>query len=89
MTAHRLLLRGDGVVRLLMVLIGDWIFKSMVRLGLRGRGAPPPPPPPPPGRGGEARACRRAICAIFTWGDRARLLTVLLPSPRVGERGRG
>jgi hypothetical protein len=48
-----------------------------------------PRPPLPPAGEGEKRARARGRSALFSPGNCARGLTVLLPSPRVGERGWG
>ncbi|MFM2215754.1 MAG: hypothetical protein RL240_72 [Planctomycetota bacterium] len=76
------------------------VRKLFVRLGLRGHHPHPPAPSPASGRGGAARALARAsgVAAREFWGSSGGsasggelrgFVCVLLPSPRVGERGWG
>jgi hypothetical protein len=62
--------------------------KCLVRMGLRGHHPHPPAPSPASGRGGDALVAR-GRSGQFSPANRGGGFTVLLPSPRVGERGRG
>jgi len=88
-TAQRLVLRGHGVVRLLMVLSWGFGSLSLWCAWVCAVATLTPRPPLPPAGEGEKRARARGRSVIFSPGNRARGITVLLPSPRVGERGRG